>query len=428
MKVLLSAYSCTPGAGSEPGIGWNWAVHIASRGHEVTVITRAINRAKIEGFLGRNPQNRVSFLYCDLAPTVQKVYKLPFGNYAYYLMWQFVAAAHARREHKRRSFDLVQHITWGSFRVPSFMGSLSIPFVFGPVGGGEDTPPRFRRGLGWRGRSWDLLRRISCALTGIWMGPTYAAASQIVATTHETGNRIPAAYRGKTIVCQAVGVGQQELDDASHAMTESSDGISSSRIELVFVGRLLAWKGLHLVIRALARTRTGPTALRLTIIGSGPDLPRLRRLAQDLEVSPLIEWVPWMARDELLRNYSRFNLLAFTSLHDSGGTAALEAMLHGLPVLCLDLGGPGVLVDDNSGKVIATAGRNDDHAVESIAEFLSAASSDPALLRHLSNGARARVSRLTWDANVHRVYGDFPAPQERSALRGLPIAESTLRN
>jgi glycosyltransferase involved in cell wall biosynthesis len=409
MRVLLSAYSCTPGAGSEPGIGWNWAIRIAGCGHDVTVVTRSVNRAKIESFLERNPQIRLSFLYCDLAPIVQKVYSLPFGNYAYYLMWQVAAAAQARREHEKRHFDLVQHITWGSFRVPSFMGTLSIPFVFGPVGGGEDTPPKFRRGLGWRGRSWDLLRRISCMLTGIWMGPTYAAASLIVATTQETRDRIPKAYHGKTIVCQAVGVGQEELAEAFGAIADSPAATSLSRIDVVFVGRLLAWKGLHLIIRALARIRTSPTALRLTVIGSGPDLPRLRRLSQNLGVSTLIEWVPWMARDELLRNYSSFNLMAFTSLHDSGGTAALEAMLHGLPVLCLDLGGPGVLLDDNSGKVITVKSRGEDQVVDSIREFLEAASADPTLLRRLSEGARARVSNLTWDANVKHVYREIPA-------------------
>jgi len=135
-----------------------------------------------------------------------------------------------------------------------------------------------------------------------------------------------------------------------------------------------------------------------------------------------------MTRGELLRNYSSFNLMAFTSLHDSGGTAALEAMLRGLPVLCLDLGGPGVLLDESSGKVITVNSKNEDEVVDSIREFLEAASSDPILLRRLSEGARARVSSLTWDANVKRVYCEIPALQAPSALRGMPIAESTLRN
>ena len=34
-KILLSAYACEPHKGSEPGIGWNWAIQLASLGHQV---------------------------------------------------------------------------------------------------------------------------------------------------------------------------------------------------------------------------------------------------------------------------------------------------------------------------------------------------------------------------------------------------------
>ena len=43
LNVLLSAYACEPGQGSEPEVGWQWALNLA-KFHEVTVITRANNR------------------------------------------------------------------------------------------------------------------------------------------------------------------------------------------------------------------------------------------------------------------------------------------------------------------------------------------------------------------------------------------------
>ena len=42
----MSAYACEPGKGSEPGVGWNWALQ-AAQFHEVWVVTRANNRAAI---------------------------------------------------------------------------------------------------------------------------------------------------------------------------------------------------------------------------------------------------------------------------------------------------------------------------------------------------------------------------------------------
>jgi hypothetical protein len=44
MNVLLSAYACMPGWGSEPGNGWNWAMHLSERGMNVTVLTDDMGR------------------------------------------------------------------------------------------------------------------------------------------------------------------------------------------------------------------------------------------------------------------------------------------------------------------------------------------------------------------------------------------------
>jgi glycosyltransferase involved in cell wall biosynthesis len=48
------------------------------------------------------------------------------------------------------------------------------------------------------------------------------------------------------------------------------------------------------------------------------------------------------------------DFLLFPSLHDSGGFVVLEALCHGMPVLCLDLGGPKEIVSLDSGLIIKT--------------------------------------------------------------------------
>lgn len=53
-NVLISAYSCRPAMGSEPGVGWNTARELVKQ-HRVWVITRDDNRPMIEAELARNP-------------------------------------------------------------------------------------------------------------------------------------------------------------------------------------------------------------------------------------------------------------------------------------------------------------------------------------------------------------------------------------
>src|ERR1700733_5153418 len=206
MKVLLSAYSCRCNAGSENAVGWNWALGIAACGHQTFVITRTAYRNDIETACKGGSIKNPRFLFHDMSPTIQKLYRVPCGNYFYYLLWQYTAAQVAVRVHAKEGFDLVQHITWGNFRLPSFMWKLGIPFIFGPVGGGEEVPKKLRQGLELRGRIWESLRRTSNLLLtrGPLMKSTYAHATQIVATTNETLRQIPARYRRKARVQQAV--------------------------------------------------------------------------------------------------------------------------------------------------------------------------------------------------------------------------------
>jgi short-subunit dehydrogenase len=75
MRILLSAYACEPGRGSEPGVGWHWATELARLGHEVAVITRSNNRPVNRIRHWRSRQSAAcDFYYYDL-PSWSKWWK-----------------------------------------------------------------------------------------------------------------------------------------------------------------------------------------------------------------------------------------------------------------------------------------------------------------------------------------------------------------
>ena len=111
MKILLSAYACEPNKGSEPGVGWNWAIELAKRGHDVWVLTRANNRHSIEKELTKSPsKSNLHFLYYDLPVWVMRLKKLPGGIYFYYSVWQFGAYTLAKKKHGLFRYDIVHHV------------------------------------------------------------------------------------------------------------------------------------------------------------------------------------------------------------------------------------------------------------------------------------------------------------------------------
>ena len=154
MKVLLSAYACEPGKGSEPGVGWNWVRQIA-RFAEVWVITRANNRPVIEQALEREPLPNVHWVYFDLPRWARFWKKGQHGVHLYYYLWQIGIYFLAKRLHREVGFDLVHHVTFVNYWMPSFLSLLPPPFVWGPVGGGESAPKAFYRTFSWRGRLYE---------------------------------------------------------------------------------------------------------------------------------------------------------------------------------------------------------------------------------------------------------------------------------
>src|SRR5437762_4505260 len=89
LKVLISAYACEPGKGSEPEVGWQWALQMA-RFHDVTVLTRSNNREPIERALEqmRGAQPLPNFVYHDRGPLLLKLKRRLHLVQLYYLFWQ----------------------------------------------------------------------------------------------------------------------------------------------------------------------------------------------------------------------------------------------------------------------------------------------------------------------------------------------------
>src|SRR5579862_6646539 len=104
VKILLSAYACEPDKGSEPGVGWNWALALVRRGYEVHVLTRTNNREAIERH-GKELSPALHFHFFDLPERARFWKYWPGGIYLYYLLWQIGAARVAANLHRLQQFD-----------------------------------------------------------------------------------------------------------------------------------------------------------------------------------------------------------------------------------------------------------------------------------------------------------------------------------
>jgi len=397
MKILLSAYSCDPRQGSEPGVGWNTVLQ-AARFHDVWVLTHNEGRQGIATAVAKEPLPNVHFFYLDVPSWALFWKKDRRGQRLHYYLWQLGAYFKCRALHRQVGFDLIHHVTFVQYSVPSFLASLPIPFLWGPVGGGESTPSAFWWSLSLLGKIFELLRVIARKMGEFdpFVRMTARRARIGLATTPETEARIRALGCRQVSMLSAVGLDQSEIERLSKIPARQG-----SSFRVLSVGRLMHFKGCHLSLKAFAEFHRRFPESEFWLVGKGPESKRLQKLARTLGVAKSVRFWGNISRDEVLEKLRDCDVLLHPCLHDSGGWASLEAMAAGRPVVCLDLGGPALQVTNETGiKVKPDA---IDEAVMGLANALIQLAEDPELRVQMGKASRQRVEEhFAW----HRK-GDF---------------------
>lgn len=407
MKVLLSCYACEPGRGSEPCVGWNTAREVAKY-HEVWALTRSDHRPRIEDEMQAGPIPSLHFVYYDNPSWSVEWKKGGLGLHLHYMIWQIWAYCAARKLHRSVHFDVVHHVTYCRYWTPSYLALLPIPFVWGPVGGADSAPLRLYPGLGLRGTAFEIVRDLARRLAEYdpFVRLSARRSSIAIAATPRTAGRI--TKLGAKVVRQLSQCGLTDEELAFLGTTNKPAGIPFRFISL---GQLLPLKGFHLGLRAFAEAHL--EAAEYWIIGDGPERKRLQDLAARLEIAKQVRFFGWKTRPEAWRMLRQCHVLVHPSLHDSGGFVCLEAMAAGCPVICLDIGGPGVAVAAETGIKVSPG--NPEQVISRLSAAMIRLARDPQFRSRLRAAGQAKVCELhRWElkgrilSDVYREVGSRP--------------------
>jgi len=314
------------------------------------------------------------------------------------LLWQISALRLARKLVRLAGFDAVHHLTWGGVRAPTFLGAIGVPLIIGPLGGGEVPPPRLRKDLCLKARSTEWIRNLSNAT--IRFNPILRAGLDssclIIAKTPASRAFLPRSMQRKSVIFSEITLVEEQIGKARQNL--------SAAPRLLFVGRLLYWKGGHIALAAFAHLKQSIPSARLTIVGKGPEAKRLRQAALIGNLVQSVDFVDWLPRDQVTQYYESHDLLVFPSLHDSSGNAVLEALSRGLPVICLDIGGPCEIVTADCGRIVGTAARSTQQVAQAMANEMQKLFADKLHLAELSFGAISRATQFMAADRIGRFY------------------------
>jgi glycosyltransferase involved in cell wall biosynthesis len=396
----MSAYSCRPNHGSEPEIGWQWATQMA-RHHDVTVFTRTKYKPMIEAALDklRPVQPVPTFRYHESHPlTLRLKRRLEFLR-VYYLSWQRTVRKEIAALLATEQFDLLHHVTFSAYRYPSAVWSHGVPCIWGPIGGIESVPgpflPKKRPGALF----YEVVRGTYNAAQESWLGSLKRRANLSDLTLACTDEMLAALNKVGVEAKLMASVGLIPAQFPSRTLTLKKTG----PLKILYVGNIFSLKGIDLALEGLHASGTNAD---FTLIGSGDYMESGKKLTASLGLGERVDFKGRLPQAQTLAAYKDFDVFLFPSLHDTGGFAVVEAMANFLPVICLAVGGPAVLMNENCGFKVALRERTD--VIADIGNAIRTYDQNRELLLQHGNAARQfMLKEFDWAQKAEKMSGFY---------------------
>lgn len=407
MKVLISAVACNPYLGSENYVGWA-AVKALARDHELWVLTGRRNvpdlqRAQNEGLVPPN----VHFVFAgQCSPWHPNRMRARLQGWREYVGFSKAILPVARQLHATEKFDVVQHVTFCTWRVASPLWELGIPLVFGPVGGYEQFPMRMMRILSPASAAFELARMASNRISRCSPAVRHClrGAAHVLTANAETAG-LAKALRGP-----AGGVSELSQGFYSAAQIQAFARFAPGKdpggpLRLFAAGNMEGRKGVVLALIALAEAKKNGVNFQYRLGAQGPEIGHLKQLASQLGLQAEVLFGEGLQGEAYQQELGRTHIFLLPSFRESAGLTMMEAMLAGAVPVVADCGGPGSIVTRQCGYKVPVTHRQ--QMIRQLAETIVLLDRNRPLLGELGRAAAARIA------------ADFSEDHYRSAVNAV---------
>lgn len=302
---------------------------------------------------------------------------------------------HAKRLVHENKIDVIHEVAPVSPRMPSMMLGLGAPVVIGPMNGGMKYPAAFTHMQAPGEKSLYAVSKYIAWLANIVI-PGKRLASALLVANERTRDALVVPKSGKThyIVENAVDLAVLRTSRDVIAKDKDPDRI-------VYVGRLVECKCVHLLIQAAA-IASRDVEFTLEIIGDGPERLRLEQLSRQCGIDHRVSFLGYIPHSECMQRLDGAAALVLPSVIECGGAVVLEAMSLRIPVIALRWGGPADYLDETCGILIEPT--TQEAIVRGIASNIVLLISDELHRRQLGEMGRRRVEECyNWEKKVAQV-------------------------
>lgn len=423
LKVLIATEHASTKFGGEAALPLHYFRVMRNRGIPVWLVTHARTRDEISN-LYPNDNNIVYIEDTAWHRAMWNIGKFLPNQISYFttgflsrLSTQLSQRQVVRRLVRECGITVIHQPMPVSPREPSMLFGFNIPVIIGPMNGGMDYPPAFRRNRKGIQNLFFKFGRASAATLNVLM-PGKRQATALLVANQRTRDALP-----KGVCTNIVELVENGVDlSLWQPSTEISDISEGAPVIFAFMGRLVDWKAVDLLLYAFNKAR-GQAPIRLWIIGDGQERAKLEALAFQLGIADsgtvgTVHFTGWLAQTDCASYLQQADCLVLPSLLECGGAVVLEAMSMAKPVIATAWGGPLDYLDPSCGVLVAPESR--DAIIDGFATaMVDMARSKPMRQRMGASGLAKVKSEYDWEFKVDHILDIYQRRSQRPSATSL---------
>ncbi|MEG4807097.1 glycosyltransferase family 4 protein [Microcoleus sp. F8-D3] len=402
MRILIVAQNASTKFGGESLLPVNYFRILRSRQIETWLVTHARTQAELTGLFPEDcdrlhfvPDTWLHRLLNNCARFIpERVNDFTFGLLSH-LYTQVLQRRIVRRLVSEHKIDIVHEPTPVSATVPSLMFGLGVPVVIGPMNTSVKFPLAFRSR---QNPTIDILIAIGHQCVDFFnrLFPGKIKAETLLVANDRTKQALASGVQGKIIELVENGV------DFSVWRSDSSlSRAATGQVHFIFLGRLIDWKAVDLLLEAFAPVVAQTDAV-LEIIGDGHIRGELEAQTARLGIDSSVVFSGWLSQEECALKMQQAHAMVFPSLRECGGAVVMEAMAVGLPVIAANWGGPADYLNSTCGILVEPTSK--EGFVQGLTDAMIELAHSPELRLSMGCAGRERVRQhFDWERKVDRI-------------------------
>lgn len=431
LSILINAYACSPGMGSEPGMAWNWCVNLANY-CELHIITEGEFRERIERSLTPNPspkregsdmpvngygltETQIRNLHFYWNPIggddderCAKIRRMCWNQgdwrfYKYYKQWQWKTYLMAKDICEKKHIDVLHQLNMIGFREPGYLWKIeNIPFVWGPIGGLKQFPLAYTQGGGLKMRLFNLIKNT----INVWQ---LKYDRRVRAALHKADvllSSIPDSYHAikKYHGLESVIIPETGCFKDEECLKYIRD-FDCKYLKIIWVGKFDFRKRLDIALETIASVCNSFIVFQVFGTGNERQVKEAKEFCKGLGIEEWvqIEWMGNCHNDKIQEAMREAHLFFFTSVSEDTSTVVMEAISNHLPIMCFDTCGMGYVVNEKVGIKIPLT--NPKQSVKDFARQIEYLYKNRDVLKQMSENCDERKHELSWDNKARQMVG-----------------------